>query len=273
MRPRPGSTLRTTRGPETRWRPRRSPFPSRWSRRVEVDRSRFPGASSPPSIAINMATGTRSRRANFAASGWSSNSTPKPSPTITPPASMGPRRTFEAVPERHSRRPCLPRRGCIKGRWMTTPETGRNSSWAADYWPGDPDALAHTEDLNGFLETLAERGAPARRASDLRGSALRHRALRPRRHEPQDRPFTVTEARWPAGRNRRQPTAKRLRIFFPHPVAQRTTQWERGGEPMTQLPSPTNTTTTASQAQVSLAVPRHRDYRLAGTPGSRTSGR
>ena len=25
------------------------------------------------------------------------------------------------------------------------------------------------------------------------------------------------------------------RIFFPHPVAQRTTQWERGDEPMTQF--------------------------------------
>ena len=28
---------------------------------------------------------------------------------------------------------------------------------------------------------------------------------------------------------------QRLRIFFPHPLAQRTTQWERGDEPMTQF--------------------------------------
>ena len=29
--------------------------------------------------------------------------------------------------------------------------------------------------------------------------------------------------------------AERQRIFFPHPLAQRTTQWERGDEPMTRF--------------------------------------
>ena len=60
----------------------------------------------------------------------------------------------------------------------------------------------------------------------------------------------------------------RLRIFFPHPLAQRTTQWERGDEPMTQFAFTDDYDAYGQpRRQVSLAVPRHRDYRVAAAAG------
>ena len=62
----------------------------------------------------------------------------------------------------------------------------------------------------------------------------------------------------------------RRRIFFPHAVAQRTTQWERGDEPMTQFTFTGDYDAYGQpRRQVTFAVPRHRDYRApapAGTP-------
>jgi hypothetical protein len=56
----------------------------------------------------------------------------------------------------------------------------------------------------------------------------------------------------------------RQRIFFPHPLAQRTTQWERGDEPMTQFGFTDDYDAYGqSRRKVSLAVPRHRNYRAA----------
>ena len=56
---------------------------------------------------------------------------------------------------------------------------------------------------------------------------------------------------------------KRPHIFFPHRLAQRTTQWERGNDPMTQFTF-TGEYDTYGQpcSQISVAVPRGRDYRV-----------
>jgi hypothetical protein len=87
----------------------------------------------------------------------------------------------------------------------------------------------------------------------------------------QDRPYTVTERAY--GLREESPPEggdmPRQRIFFPHPLAQRTTQWERGDEPMTQFAF-TDAYDTYGQPrrQVSLAVPRHRDYRVPAPAGA-----
>ena len=109
--------------------------------------------------------------------------------------------------------------------------------WSSAYWPGDPPQLRHTEAVNAFLRTLPDR--PARRDAlrSLRGSILRTEFYADDGSDRQNRPYTVTEYAYglreesPPGTNQ----AERLRIFFPHPRAQRTTQWERGDDPMTQF--------------------------------------
>lgn len=109
--------------------------------------------------------------------------------------------------------------------------------WSSAYWPGDPPKLRHTEAVNAFLRTLPDR--PARRDAlrSLRGSILRTEFYADDGSDRQNRPYTVTEYAYdlreesPPGANE----TERPRIFFPHLRAQRTTQWERGDDPMTQF--------------------------------------
>jgi hypothetical protein len=61
---------------------------------------------------------------------------------------------------------------------------------------------------------------------------------------------------------------ERLRIFFSHPMAQRTTQWERGDDPMTQFAFSDHYNVYGQQcSQMSIAVPRGRDYRVTASAG------
>jgi RHS repeat-associated protein len=88
--------------------------------------------------------------------------------------------------------------------------------------------------------------------------------------ELENRPYTVTEA-ISGVREEAPPDAgeeSRRRIFFPFALAQRTTQWERGAEPMTQFAF-TDEYDAYGQScrQVSLAIPRHRDYRASAPAG------
>jgi hypothetical protein len=105
----------------------------------------------------------------------------------------------------------------------------------------------------------------------LRGSTLRTELYALDGTVHQDRPYTVTEQAY--GLREESPPesgdTQRLRIFFPHPIAQRTTQWERGDEPMTQFAF-TDDYDVYGQArrQVNLAVPRHRDYRDPAPAGA-----
>jgi hypothetical protein len=75
----------------------------------------------------------------------------------------------------------------------------------------------------------------------------------------QDRPYTVTET-LPGVREESPPDGARERIFFLFVLARRTTQWERGAEPMTQFAfsSGYDAYGFATQ-QLSVAVPRGRD--------------
>jgi hypothetical protein len=56
-------------------------------------------------------------------------------------------------------------------------------------------------------------------------------------------------------------------IFFPHVLGQRTTQWERGADPMTQFSFTGGYDAYGRpQWQLAIAVPRGRDYRQSAVP-------
>jgi len=183
----------------------------------------------------------------------------------------GPDARFAAVPEKHFSPPLLTKTWFHQGPVDDDTRDFHELDWAADYWPGDPDALAHVDTTNEFLRTLDE---PRHRRDALRtlqGSVLRTELYALDGSDRQDRPFTVTEHAY--GLREESPPGSgadpRRRIFFPHALAQRSTQWERGDEPMTQL-SFTDDYDAYGQAQrnVSLAVSRGRDYRVAAPAGA-----
>ena len=113
--------------------------------------------------------------------------------------------------------------------------------WSAHYWSGDPQLLKHTETVNQFLQTLPPTPDGRRAKRDalraLRGSILRTELYARDGSDREDRPYTVSESSYGlveiaapgAG------AIDRPHIFFPHPTSQRTTQWERGDDPMTQF--------------------------------------
>jgi hypothetical protein len=105
-----------------------------------------------------------------------------------------------------------------------------------EYWIDDPQVLARPEPIQDFLKGLPRRAKrDALRA--LRGSILRTELYALDGSDLQDRPYTVTESvqgvREESPPNTDEP--ERQHIFFSFAHAQRTTQWERGNEPMTQF--------------------------------------
>jgi RHS repeat-associated protein len=105
-----------------------------------------------------------------------------------------------------------------------------------EYWRGDPAALirdASTVALLGQLPLKDRREA----LRTLRGSVLRTELYALDGSVLNERPYTVTE-RISALREESAPGPAedgRRRIFFPHATGERTTQWERGDEPLTRF--------------------------------------
>jgi RHS repeat-associated protein len=184
----------------------------------------------------------------------------------------GPDISFSAVSENYFSPPLLTKTWFHQG--AVDDETGdwHELDWASDYWSGDPDVLAHTETINTFLRTLTDPIDRRDALRALRGHTLRTELFAIDGSDRQGRPYTVTEYAY--GLREESPPmendSQRLRIFFPHAVAQRTTQWERGTDPWTQFAFTDDYDAYGqSRRQVSLAVPRGRDYRVttsAGTP-------
>ncbi|UZR27237.1 SpvB/TcaC N-terminal domain-containing protein [Methylococcus mesophilus] len=135
--------------------------------------------------------------------------------------------------------------------------------FSAEYWPEDPPALGRPQAMTEALNTL-----PRRRKRDalraLRGSVLRTELYALDGTDLQHRPYTVTEALHGVREEVPPADGERQPIFFSFALAQRTTQWERGQEPMTQLSLMGDYDQYGRlQSQFSVAVPRGRDYRVA----------
>jgi hypothetical protein len=113
--------------------------------------------------------------------------------------------------------------------------------WSDQYWPGDSQILRHTENINQFLKnwptTVDGRRVKRDALRTLRGSILRTELYALDGSDREERPYTVSESSYslvqieaPAASG-----TERLHIFYPHLTSQRTTQWERGDDPLTQF--------------------------------------
>ena len=110
-----------------------------------------------------------------------------------------------------------------------------------EYFEGDPALLNHKPAIDAFLAGLPTLQARRDALRALRGNVLRTELFaRDGERGRQDRPYSVTECAYAlrevasellSGEDRRDPSL----VFFPFVVAHRTTQWERGDDPMTQF--------------------------------------
>lgn len=123
----------------------------------------------------------------------------------------------------------------------------RELEFRDEYWPGDRDpaqllylsedgAVAdHRAGLDAFLGALPRRDRRDALRS-LRGSVLRRETYALDGSPSADRPYSVAEYAY-ALREIDPPAqgSNRPRVFFPHAVAERSTQWERGDDPLTRF--------------------------------------
>ncbi|OWY64946.1 hypothetical protein B7486_44570 [cyanobacterium TDX16] len=105
-----------------------------------------------------------------------------------------------------------------------------------EFWAGDKQVLSRPSQTTNFLKGLPRRvKRDALRA--LRGTILRTELYALDGTEQQNRPYTVTESI--QGVREESPPGSsetdRKHIFFTFTLGQRTTQWERGEEPMSQF--------------------------------------
>jgi RHS repeat-associated protein len=116
-----------------------------------------------------------------------------------------------------------------------------------EYWEGDPHLLGHPAGVAASLLELARTYAhlPSRERRritrdalrTLRGSVLRTELYALDGSARERRPYTVTETAYDVREElpRSSGNEERRCIFFPHVKAQRTTQWERGDDPLTRF--------------------------------------
>ncbi|GIH06146.1 hypothetical protein Rhe02_42130 [Rhizocola hellebori] len=94
-----------------------------------------------------------------------------------------------------------------------------------EYWPGDPSLLSRPAEQTSLLRGLSRE---ARRSAlrALRGQVLRSELFALDGTQRADRPYTVTES-LPGLRE------ESAGVFYPFVLGQRSTQWERGDDPLT----------------------------------------
>lgn len=134
----------------------------------------------------------------------------------------------------------------------------KETDFGREYWSGDGQLLEHTDGINTFLSSFAPtphaRSVKREALCALRGSVLRTELYALDGSQRQSRPYTVTEHAYGLAkvvlrddntRLEHYPQAADLashadderpqHVFFPYPRAVRTTQWERGDDPMTRF--------------------------------------
>jgi hypothetical protein len=133
------------------------------------------------------------------------------------------------------------------------------SDYSNEFWPGDPQVLLRPPAMTALLQSLPRR-VKRDALRTLRGSVVRTELYALDGTAREDRPYTVTEALFGIREERPPGPAEtdRLRIFFPHALAQRTTQWERGNDPLTQF-SFTDGYDPYGQATLQAAIAAPRD--------------
>lgn len=106
----------------------------------------------------------------------------------------------------------------------------------AEYWSGDTPVLDHAGQIETFLRTLPDRSTQRDALRSLRGSVLRSEVYAFDERPASARPYTVTESAYGLREVDPPDSGKRRKhIFFPQRLVSRTTQWERGDDPMTQV--------------------------------------
>lgn len=144
----------------------------------------------------------------------------------------------------------------------------QESDYSGEFWPNDAQVFTRPFSVTNFLKSLP-RSVKRDALRTLRGHIVRTELYALDGAERQARPYTVTESLYgvreetPPGSNK-----DRLHIFFSFALGQRTTQWERGADPMTQFTftdgyDPYGQSTSQSR----IAVPRRRDFRVTATSG------
>ncbi|HET9525125.1 MAG TPA: SpvB/TcaC N-terminal domain-containing protein, partial [Pyrinomonadaceae bacterium] len=107
-----------------------------------------------------------------------------------------------------------------------------------EYWSGDAPFFAEERlELDEFLAGIDQRRDRRDALRALRGSLLRTELYALDDNPRAGRPYTVTESAYALREidEPQQASAPRRRIYLPHMVAQRTTQWERGDDPLSQI--------------------------------------
>lgn len=117
------------------------------------------------------------------------------------------------------------------GDWIET-------AFGNEFWPGDPQLLTRPQSVADLLNSLPRR-AKRDALRSLRGHVLRSELYALDGTAQQDLPYTVTEQ--VSGVREEMPPGLAAagqepeHIFFPYAIAQRTTQWERGDDPLTSF--------------------------------------
>jgi RHS repeat-associated protein len=175
--------------------------------------------------------------------------------------------SFNAVdPIRYSP-PTLTRTWFHQGQVQDSQGTWSESSVRAMPWSGDPAIFTPDRriELTGIARTAARTADPVRirhALRTLRGSVLRSELYALDDSPNRDQPYTVAESLYDVREIEPDDpgAADRLRIFFPFQIASRTTQWERGSDPMTQFAfTGGHDEYGLPHTQLAIAVPRGRN--------------
>jgi RHS repeat-associated protein len=149
---------------------------------------------------------------------------------------LHPDRSFEAVDSKMFSPPLETRTWFHQGPIGDEFGEWEETDFSGEFWSGDSQILSLPPSMENILKAFSRR-AKRDALRSLRGRIMRTELYALDGSERQDHPYTVTE--YLHGVREETPPGPgeedRLRIFFPHTLAQRTTQWERGDDPMTQL--------------------------------------
>ena len=158
--------------------------------------------------------------------------------------------TFDAVDREHFSPPTLLKtwfhQGAVENSSLPGLAGWRELDWQDECWEGDPQILDHAQRTSATLASLdrtyaglstRERRRVQRDAlRSLRGGILRTELYALDGTNRERLPHTVTERSYDLREDSAPPPASvRAHIFFPYVVAERTTQWERGDDPLTTL--------------------------------------